>query len=86
MINLSAPLQGMQSAMAQFQSAAGKIAQAPAVGLDQPTDAIDLSAEMVALLQAKNQFESNVKAAHVGDEMMKSSRGVAVDLRHVKKL
>ena len=63
----------MQNAEAQFQAAAGKIAQLPAV-LQNPQnpDTVDLSAEMVALLSARDNFMANVEAAKTGDQLQRA--------------
>jgi hypothetical protein len=74
MISFTAPLQGMTQAEDQFNVAAGRIAQSvsdpgsPATG-----DAIDLSAEMVALMQSRNDFAANVQVAHVTDQMTRAT-------------
>ena len=60
-------LQGMQNAEAQFQRAASKIAQYPA-----NPDTVDLSAEMVAMMSARDNFMANVGAAKTGDEMQRA--------------
>lgn len=69
-IGMSTSVQEMQSSMAQFDQVASKIAQAPAsVTAGPQEDTVDLSAQAVALIQAKNSFEANTKAFKVGDEM-----------------
>jgi flagellar basal body rod protein FlgG len=66
-------LQGMQNAEAQLQAAAGKIAQLPGVLQDPPkADTVDLSAEMVAMLSARDNFMANVEAAKTGDELQRA--------------
>ena len=66
-------LQGMKNAEAQFQTAAGKIAQLPDVLQNPPkTDTVDLSAEMVAMLSARDNFMANVEAAKTGDELQRA--------------
>ena len=66
-------LQGMQNAAAQFEQAAGKIAQLPNV-LDPNSgvDTVDLSAEMVAMMSARDNFMANVEAAKTGDQLQRT--------------
>jgi flagellar hook protein FlgE len=56
---------GMQRAEGQLNQAAQDIA-AP------QGDSVDLSAQAVALIQAKNNFEANLKTLQIGDEMTKT--------------
>lgn len=69
-------LQGMQKAESQLQAAASNIAQMPAALQDpqnpQAPDSLDLSAQMVALLSARDNFMANVGAAKTGDEMQRA--------------
>jgi flagellar hook protein FlgE len=58
----------MQRAETQFNQAAQNIAQSPSLTSTQG-DTVDLSAQAVALIQAKNSFEANTAALKVGDEM-----------------
>ncbi|MCU1238233.1 MAG: hypothetical protein JWP63_6200 [Candidatus Solibacter sp.] len=62
-------LSGMQQASSTLEKAAGKIAKAtdPAA-----VDQIDLSSEMVALLDARNQFQTNARVIQTGDDMQKT--------------
>ena len=60
-------LRGMESAISQFQKAAENIAQAP-----EHPDTVDLSAEMIALLSARDNFMANVEAAKTGDAIQRS--------------
>jgi hypothetical protein len=69
MIDFSAPLQGMAQAEDRVNTAAVRIANAPAQA---PGDSVDLSTEAVALLQGKNDFAANVKVAQTENEMAKS--------------
>jgi flagellar hook protein FlgE len=68
MIDFSAPLAGMQQAEAKFNTSARQIAQTAGP----QADSVDLSAEAVNLLQAKNSFAANAKAVSVTDQMTKS--------------
>ena len=67
-IGMTQSLQGMEKAVVQFNQAAQKIAQGPSP----QGDTVDLSAQAVALIQAKNSFEANTAALKVGDEMTQS--------------
>jgi hypothetical protein len=70
-IGMISSLQGIQRSEAQFNQAAQNIAQDPGPSTP-PGDRVDLSAQAVALIQAKNSFEANTKALKVGDEMTQS--------------
>ena len=64
-------LQGMQRAETQLNQVAQSIAQGSSLS-QTPQDTVDLSAQAVALIQAKNSFEANTEAFKVGDEMTQS--------------
>lgn len=66
MISLTTPLQGMEAASGRWNTAAGRIARAAD---PMSRDSVDLSAEAVAMLEAKTAFEANVKAAKTADLM-----------------
>jgi flagellar basal body rod protein FlgC len=57
--------QGLQASEAQFDQVAQNIATPQ-------DDQVSLSTQAVALLQAKNSFEANLKALEAGDEMTKT--------------
>ena len=70
-------LQGMQKAEAQLGTAANKIAQLPNAVDGGATgaaggDTVDLSAQMVALLSARDNFMANVEAFKTGDSMQRT--------------
>ena len=69
MISLSSSLDGLHCAETRFESAAKRIA-AP------PSGSTDPSGDTVALLESKNNFEANLKALEVGDEMTKSTLNI----------
>ncbi len=72
-IGMISSLQGIQRAETQFNQAAQNIARAPSSTTSSPEgDIVDLSAQAVALIQAKNSFEANTAALKVGNEMTKS--------------
>jgi flagellar basal body rod protein FlgG len=57
--------QGVQNAEAQFNQVAEAIAAPQA-------DSVGLSAQAVALIQAKSNFELNLKALQAADDMTKT--------------
>jgi flagellar hook-associated protein FlgK len=68
MIDFQTSLQGMDRASASLDRTASRIA---AIG--QPSgDTVDISTEMVALIQARNNFGANVTAAQTMDEVTQS--------------
>jgi hypothetical protein len=70
-------LQGIHQAQARFEAAAPGIASAAALSPDATTaDSVDLSAEVVALLSAKNQFSVNPTTLKIAAATQKS----AIDL------
>ena len=69
-IGMTQSVQGMQRAEAQLNQVAQNIAQYPTSTTTAPQgDTIDLSAQAIALIQAKNSFEANTAAFKAGDEM-----------------
>ena len=68
MIDFQIPLAGMNAASASLDRAAQTIARAA----DPSADSVDLSTEMVALMEARTNFEANVKVAQTYDEMTQS--------------
>ena len=68
MVGLTNALEGMARSEAQFNRAADKIARLPLAQFGQG-DQVDLSAEAVALLQAKNSFAANTRVVQVADQM-----------------
>lgn len=67
MIDFSTPLAGLERATTSLNQTASKIAN-----LSTPGDTVDLSTEVVSLLQSKNDFESNTKVLQTENEMTKS--------------
>jgi hypothetical protein len=72
-------VQGMQKAEARLEKAADKIAQLPnavdggAAGVPGAGgDTVDLSAQMVALLGARDNFMANVEAFKTGDALQRT--------------
>lgn len=66
-------LAGMEKAEGQVSIAASRIARMPAsVQAGQGGDVVDLSAEIVALMVARDNFMANVAAAKTGDELQRA--------------
>jgi flagellar basal body rod protein FlgG len=62
---VQAAQEGLQASEAQFDRVAQEIAASPG-------DQVSLSSQAVALIQAKDSFEANLKALEVGDQMTKT--------------
>ena len=72
MVAMTQALQGLARSEAQLNGVAQKIAQLPVLPFGNGTgDQVDLSAEAVALIQARNSFVANTKMIKVADEMQK---------------
>lgn len=69
MIDFSTPLAGLEKASEALNKTASRI---QSVGLTPQGDTVDLSTEMVALLQAKNNFAANTKVIQAADQMTQS--------------
>jgi hypothetical protein len=66
-------VQGIDLAQVQLEAAALGIARATALSPDAAsTDTVDISAEVVALLSAKNQFSVHLTTLRIADETQKS--------------
>ena len=68
MIDFSTPLAGMSAAEQGLNKAASQIATAGT----NAGDSVDLSAETVAMLEAKNQFGANASVVHAEDQVYQS--------------
>jgi flagellar hook protein FlgE len=73
MIDLAVPLAGATSAGNRFEKSAEKIARASFSQTGQGGDSVDLSSEAVALLEARNAFQANLKVVHTADEMTQAA-------------
>ncbi|HWB86170.1 MAG TPA: flagellar basal body rod C-terminal domain-containing protein [Bryobacteraceae bacterium] len=78
MSNPATPLDGMQQAEARVDRSAsriagGSLAAANAVSGDNTGDSVDLSTEMVNLMDAGNQFAANVKVEQTIDQMTRAT-------------
>jgi flagellar hook protein FlgE len=69
MIDFSTPLSGMAQAETSVNQIAKRLAN-PA------SDTVDLSAEMVGLMQGQNSLATNVKVAETMDEMTKTTLNI----------
>jgi flagellar basal body rod protein FlgF len=72
MPDFTIPLAGMAHAETRVNTVAARISRMGA-SVSDPQDTVDLSAEMVALMDSKNNFEANVKVAHTFDEMSRTT-------------
>lgn len=62
----------MNRALDAFRVSAARIARTPLPTSQPGGDVVDLSAEAIALLEARTQFEANLKVAKAGDQMDQS--------------
>lgn len=69
MIDFTTPLSGMQQAETSLNRSAARIAK---IGGSAASDSVDLSAEAVAMIEARNNFAANAKVARTEDQMNKS--------------
>ena len=65
-------LGGLQAAQGMLENSARRLASAGTTTMDGGADSVDLSAEMTALLSAREQFQINARVIHTADEMQKS--------------
>ena len=66
MNGLDSPLEGLARAQSSFDRAADKIAKSPLVNSQ---DRVSLSDDMVALMNARNDYEANLKSLKTSNEM-----------------
>jgi flagellar hook protein FlgE len=64
---MSAALGGMKNAQDTLQKTAERIAAVS----PETSDAIDLSSQMVAMLAARNQYQTNARVIQSADDMQK---------------
>ncbi len=69
-------LSGMHAAETRLEHAANRIAR-----VSQPEDQVDLSAEMVALIEARNNFAANANVMKTADEVERSLLELVSDSR-----
>jgi flagellar hook protein FlgE len=71
---MQSALDGMQAAGTQIDTTAARIANYPfAMPPANSGDALDLSTDMVNLLQASDNFAADTKTAQVADQMQQST-------------
>ena len=63
----SVALRGMQDAQSTLQKTANQIASVS----PENSDSVDLSSQMVAMLAARNQFQTDVRLVKTADDMQK---------------
>jgi flagellar hook-associated protein FlgK len=66
---LDGPLEGLARAQTSFDRAADNIAKSPLVNSQSPADQVSLSDNMVALMNARNDYEANLKSLKTSNEM-----------------
>jgi flagellar hook protein FlgE len=71
MLVFDVALEGLNRAETVLEGAAGRLARLPLV-LEAPEDVVNLSAEMVALIEARNLFQINARVIRTADEMSRS--------------
>ena len=71
MAGLDGPLQGLSRAQQSFDRAASDIARPQSVDQQNPQDQVSLSDSMVALMQARNDYETNLKSLETSNSMAK---------------
>ncbi|MGI8991345.1 MAG: flagellar basal body rod C-terminal domain-containing protein [Bryobacteraceae bacterium] len=72
MSDFAVSLGGLNQAQSSINGVANRVARAPVAG-GSNTDNVDLSAEAVALLQARNDFSANLNAIKAVDQLQKSA-------------
>jgi flagellar basal body rod protein FlgG len=68
MVDFSNPLAALDRASSIVDKLASRVAQAGSA----PGDSVDLSAEAVTLIVARQSFESNIKVIQTADDMTQS--------------
>lgn len=68
MSDLSIPLQGMSRAETRVNRTAERVARVGGT-LETPEDSVDLSADMVNLMQGRNDYAMNAKVAKTFEQM-----------------
>jgi flagellar hook protein FlgE len=69
MIDFSTPLAGMDAAADNLNRVATHVAN---IGGSPAGDTVDLSADAVAMIEAKNDFAANVQVVHTADQMTRA--------------
>lgn len=66
-------LDGLRRAESSIEKTARKLADLPVTVTGEPQDVVDISAEAVALLLARNAFEVNLKSIETATDLQKST-------------
>jgi flagellar hook-associated protein FlgK len=71
MPDFSIPLAGMSAATSRIETAAARIARPPlaAATHPEPQDSVELSAEMVALIEARTAFQANANVVQTFEQL-----------------
>jgi flagellar hook protein FlgE len=69
MLDFNIPLAGMNRAESQLNQTAARLA---GISGSPAGDTVDLSAEMISLIEARNNFAANTKAVQPEDEVTRS--------------
>ena len=73
MLVFDVALEGLNRAETVLEGAAARLARLPlALETAAPEDVVNLSAEMVALIEARNLFQINARVIRTADEMSRS--------------
>lgn len=64
----TAALMGMNRAQSKLERTAERLASLP-LSSDAPQDEVDLSEEMVNLVEARNSYEANLRSLETADEI-----------------
>ncbi|HEY1495040.1 MAG TPA: flagellar basal body rod C-terminal domain-containing protein [Candidatus Solibacter sp.] len=70
MAGISSAVGGLERAQASLEQVAGRLAKASSAA---PEDTVDLSAEMVKLLHARNAFQSKARVIEAEDQMQRAA-------------
>lgn len=73
--SISTALGGMEKAQSTLDQVAGRIARGTGSAVDSTSpngDTVDLSSQMVALLQARNDYKTNAAVVRTADQMQKT--------------
>ena len=73
MASISTALGGLQQAQGSLEQVARRVAGASGEGTRDAADSVDLSAEMVKLLQAKQDFHACTNVIRTADQMEKTA-------------
>jgi hypothetical protein len=69
-------LEGLARAQAALEKTAGRVASLPLSTGGPAEDVVDISAEAVALMAAKNAFQASLKVVETGGQLQQSALDV----------